>query len=93
MRVKFIMKIISSVQVASQAPFDPEEMLFIFTRCMEDNLKDDASRLPTLAQWKEWEEEPAGDKATHCFAKCILDKTGLYNPSTGKFDVRFLFCI
>ncbi|XP_065077738.1 long form salivary protein D7L1-like [Ochlerotatus camptorhynchus] len=72
--------------VASQAPFDPEEMLFIFTRCMEDNLKDDASRLPTLAQWKEWEEEPAGDKATHCFAKCILDKTGLYNPSTGKFD-------
>lgn len=79
-----------SAQVASQAPFDPEEMLFIYSRCMEDNLKDDASRVPTLLKWKDWELEPADDPATHCYVKCVLDKMGMYNPSATKFNVSLV---
>lgn len=83
---KFIVIAAFLTTVASQAPFDPEEMLFIYSRCMEDNLKDDASRVPTFLKWKDWEIEPTGDPVTHCYVKCVLDKTGLYNPSAKKFD-------
>lgn len=70
-------------------PFDPEEMLFIFTRCMEDNLEDGANRLPMLAKWKEWINEPVDSPATQCFGKCVLVRTGLYDPVAQKFDVSW----
>nr|AAA29347.1 D7 protein [Aedes aegypti] len=76
--------------VASMGPFDPEEMLFIFTRCMEDNLEDGANRLPMLAKWKEWINEPVDSPATQCFGKCVLVRTGLYDPVAQKFDASVI---
>lgn len=75
---------------ATKGPFDPEEMVFTFTRCMEDNLQDGPTRLPTLAKWKNWINEPADESSTHCFSKCVLERTGLYDPVAGKFDAEVI---
>ncbi|XP_065077763.1 long form salivary protein D7L1-like [Ochlerotatus camptorhynchus] len=53
--------------VVSLEALDPEEALFINTRCLEDY---------------------AGKK--DCLIKCILEKLGLYNPGTKKFEAELI---
>lgn len=87
MKLQLVLAFITiSAVLGSMGPFDPEEMLFIFTRCMEDNLIDGPTRLSMLVKWKEWTGEPANNIATHCFGKCILESTGMYDPTAEKFD-------
>nr|AAV90666.1 long form D7 salivary protein D7l2 [Aedes albopictus] len=85
-----VVTISSLALVTAKGPFDPEEMHFIFTRCMEDNLKDGPDRVKTLLKWKEWVTEPKDDPATHCFAKCVLEMSGLYDAASGKFDASVI---
>lgn len=87
MKIQLVLAFITiSAVLGSKGPYDPEEMLFIFTRCMEDNLDSGPTRMSMLGNWKEWTGEPADNIATHCYSKCVLERTGMYDPIAGKFD-------
>uniref|UniRef100_T1D4D6 Putative long d7 salivary protein n=1 Tax=Psorophora albipes TaxID=869069 RepID=T1D4D6_9DIPT len=76
--------------IAAWKPLDPEKALFIYTRCMEDHLPDDSSRNKTLAGWRRWELVPTDMDATKCYARCVLTKIGLYDPSSKKFNAEVI---
>lgn len=66
---------------------DPEQVLFIATRCMEDwspNAKDPKK---ALENWMNWKLQPSDDPATHCYTKCVLEKIGFYDVGERRFKV------
>lgn len=64
----------------AQSTFSPEETLFTYTRCMEDNHKGDYS---LLAKWMVW-QLPADPKSA-CYAKCVLVGLDLFDENTKTF--------
>uniref|UniRef100_T1E269 Putative long d7 salivary protein n=1 Tax=Psorophora albipes TaxID=869069 RepID=T1E269_9DIPT len=76
--------------ITAWEPLDPEKALFIYTRCMEDHLPNDSSRKGTLAGWRLWDLIPTDKEATKCYARCVLTKTGLYDPGSKKFNAEVI---
>ncbi|XP_058062004.1 37 kDa salivary gland allergen Aed a 2-like [Anopheles bellator] len=78
--------------VASQAsaagdwkPLEPEETLFVYTRCQEDHLPAGAKRTQYHSQWRQWKLLP-DDPVTHCYLKCALVGLGLWDERAKRFQ-------
>uniref|UniRef100_A0A8D8GBL6 37 kDa salivary gland allergen Aed a 2 n=1 Tax=Culex pipiens TaxID=7175 RepID=A0A8D8GBL6_CULPI len=65
---------------AAWKPFSPEETLFTYTRCMEDNAKGD---LALAKKWMGWKLEQ--DQKSACYAKCVLVGLELFDESSKTF--------
>lgn len=64
----------------AELTFSPEETLFTYTRCMEENFQQDYA---LVQKWKVW-ELPVNDK-TACYAKCVLIELGLFDDGSNSF--------
>lgn len=64
----------------AQNTYSPEETLFTYTRCMEDNHGGDYE---LSAKWMAWELPQ--DPKSLCYAKCVLVGLGLFDESSKTF--------
>uniref|UniRef100_A0A1Q3EUV7 Putative long form d7 salivary protein n=1 Tax=Culex tarsalis TaxID=7177 RepID=A0A1Q3EUV7_CULTA len=65
---------------AQWKPFNPEETLFTYTRCMEDNAKGD---MELAKKWMNWKLKQ--DPKSACYAKCVLVGLELFDESSKTF--------
>lgn len=62
-------------------PLNPEETLFVYSRCIEDNFNGELERVPV---WADWKLEPE-DESTACYVKCALTGLGLFDEESVTF--------
>ncbi|XP_058120994.1 37 kDa salivary gland allergen Aed a 2-like [Anopheles coustani] len=63
---------------------NPEQALFIYTRCQEDNLPSGPSRAEYITNWHQFKLEP-NDAITQCYTKCALEGLGVYDGKDKEF--------
>ncbi|XP_062552429.1 37 kDa salivary gland allergen Aed a 2-like [Armigeres subalbatus] len=64
---------------------DPEQILFIVSRCMEEWSRLASEPQTALKNWMNWKLEPANDPATQCYTTCVLENIGFYEPAEKRF--------
>lgn len=64
----------------AQDTYSPEETLFTYTRCMEDNHGGDYG---LAKKWMNWELQQ--DAKSACYAKCVLVGLGLFDEKSKTF--------
>ncbi|XP_065077893.1 long form salivary protein D7L1-like [Ochlerotatus camptorhynchus] len=87
--IRFLLLSIFAVAVSLATPLwdavDPEQVLFIASRCMEDWSPKAKDPKKALENWMNWKLQPSDDQATHCYTKCMLEKIGFYDFGEKKF--------